>query len=93
MDTPSGGTITSVKEKMAKEEGKKKKKKEKVEEKGRSRGMIMIPYVKGLCERIALVMKKIRISTAMHPHITRRKLLVHPKDKAKPTEEVYKINC
>ena len=74
---------------MAKKEAKKKVK---VEEKARNRGMILIPYVKGLSERIEWVMKKRRISTAMQPHTTLRNLLVHPKDKAEP-KGVYKIKC
>ena len=49
---------------MAKKE-EKTKKKVKVEEKGRNRGMIVIPYVKELSERIAWLMKKRRISTVM----------------------------
>ena len=74
---------------MAKKEGKTKK--EKVEEKERNREIIVITYVKGLSKRIAWVMKKRRISTAMRPHTTLRNLLVHPKDKAEPQEGVYKI--
>ena len=49
--------------------------------------------MKGLSERIAQVMKKRRISTAMRPHTTLRNLLVHPKDKAESKEGVYKIKC
>ena len=82
-------TITSVKEKMVKKEGKKK---EKLEENERSRRMIMILYVKGLSKRIARVMKK-RISIAMQPHTTHRNLCVHPKDTVEPREGVYKIKC
>ena len=51
----------------------------------------MIPYVNELSERIARVMKKRRITTAMHLHTTVRNLLVHPKDKMEPREGVYKI--
>ena len=88
-------TITSVNEKMVKKEEKKKEKVH-VGEKERSRGsrgMIMIPCVKGFSERIEQVMKKWRLSTAIRPHMTFRKLLVNPKDKAEPMEGVYKIKC
>ena len=53
-----------------------------------SRGMIVIPYVKGLCKRIAHVMKK-RISTAMQPHTTHRNLCAHPNDMVESREGVY----
>ena len=67
----------NIKEKMAKKDVKKKKERGKENEK--SRGMIMIPYVKGLFESIAQVMKKRRITTAMCFHTTLRNLLVHVK--------------
>ena len=56
-------------------------------------GMIVIPYVKGLSERITQVMKKRRISTATRPHTTLRNLLVHLRDKAEPRVGIYKVKC
>ena len=50
-------------------------------------------YVKGLSERIAWVVKKRKISTAMRPHTTLRNMLDHPNDKVEPKEEVYKVKC
>ena len=53
--------------------------------------MIVIPYIKVLSERIAQVMMKRRISTAMQPHTTIRNLLVDLQDKMEPREGIYKI--
>ena len=53
----------------------------------------MIPDVKRLSKRIARVMKKRPISTAIRPHTTLRNLPVHPKDNVEPREGVYKVKC
>ena len=85
-------TMTTVQDQLnKKEERKANKKKEKDQEK--NRGMVIVPYVKSLSEKVARIMKKRRISTAMKPHTTLRNLLVHPKDKLDPREGVYKIDC
>ncbi|XP_072014852.1 uncharacterized protein [Amphiura filiformis] len=58
--------------------------------------MVVLPYVQGVTERVSRVMKNYNISTAMKPHNTLRKQLVHPKDKRDPnntTDAVYKIPC
>ena len=68
-----------------------KNKKDKTEEK--SRGMIVLPYVGGLTEKLTRIFKKRRISTAVKPHTTLRSLLVKPKDKCEPREGVYTIDC
>ncbi|XP_072019530.1 uncharacterized protein [Amphiura filiformis] len=73
-----------------------KKVNKKTDDKTRSKGMVVLPYVKGVTERISRVMKSYNISTAMKPHDTLRKQLVHPKDKRDPnntTDAVYKIPC
>ena len=49
----------------------------------KSRGMVTIPYVKGLREAFSRILKTYRICTAVKPHITLRNLLVHPKDRIK----------
>ena len=46
-----------------------------------SRGKVVLPYVKGVTERVARVMKAYNIDSAMSPHNTLRRELVHPKDK------------
>ena len=58
----------------------------------KSRGMVTIPYVKGLSEAFSRILKTYRICTAVRPHTTLRNMLVHPKDEEKP-EVVYKIPC
>jgi hypothetical protein len=62
----------------------------------KSRGMVVIPYIKGLSERMARTLRDHNISTAFKPYKTLRNILVHPKDKIKPKEIcgcVYKIGC
>ena len=60
-------------------EEKTKKKKEKITEK-KSKGMVVIPYVKGLTEQLKRVYSKHKVATSMKPHMTLRNFLVHPKD-------------
>ena len=60
------------------------------------KGQVVLPYVEGVTEKIDRVMKKHDIATAMRPHTTLRRLLVHPKDKCDMTEDgelVYQIPC
>ena len=85
-------TMTSVQSKLE-EKGGKKERKKKDNEKDKSRGMVVLPYVSGLSEKIARIMKKRKVSTAMRPHTTLRRLLVRPKDKVEPREGVYTIDC
>ncbi len=56
-----------------------------------NKGMVVIPRVKGVSEKISRIMKKDNISTVMRrPHMTIRESLVHPKDKL----DVEKtVNC
>ena len=57
---------------------------------------MVIPYVKGLSEALDRVYRKYGIQTAMKPHMTLRKLLVHPKDRYDLKEQsgvVYRIPC
>ncbi|XP_072019708.1 uncharacterized protein [Amphiura filiformis] len=62
----------------------------------KSKGLVVIPYVEGVSERISRVFKSYNIATAMKPHCTLRNLLVHPKDKREPhnsTDIIYSIPC
>jgi len=62
----------------------------------KSRGMVTVPYVKGLSEAFSRILKTYRICTAVRPHTTLRNLLVHPKDRISDEEKpkvVYKILC
>ena len=56
-----------------------------------NRGFVVIPYVKGVSERVARVMKKYHISSAMKPHCTLRSHLVNPKDKRDPLNTTLAI--
>ena len=60
------------------------------------RNQFIIPYVEGVSLRGKHVLKKYGVTTAIHPHTTLRRLLVHPKDKVEPEEQdelVYQIMC
>ncbi len=60
------------------------------------KGQVVLPYIEGVMEKIDRVMKKYGIATAMRPHTTLRRLLVHPKDKCDMTKDgelVYQIPC
>ncbi len=57
---------------------------------------MVIPYIEGVSERVDRVLKKHGVASAMRPHTTLRRLLVHPKDKCEPSEQgelVYSIPC
>ena len=87
-------TTTRVMEQLKQKESniiKKKRRKDQGKEK--SKGMIIIPYVAGLSERISRTMKKRNINTAKKPLQTLRNFIVHPKDKTEPKEGVYIIEC
>ena len=89
-------TMGVVKQQMDNREERKEEKKSKRKERqdqDKSRGMVILPYVKGLSEKVARLLKKRKINAAMRPHTTLRQLLVHPKDKVDPGEGVYTIDC
>ena len=61
-----------------------------------SRGMVAIPYVEGVAEKLKRAFRKHNVSTAMRPTNTLKSILVHPKDKKDITEisdAVYDIPC
>ena len=64
---------------------KKKKNKKKTNDRN-YRSQVVIPYVEGASERVHRVLKKYGVATAMRPHTTLRRLLVHPKDKVELEE-------
>jgi len=74
-------SIRKAKKNMQKK-GDKRIKKASQKKELKSRGMITIPYVKGLSEAFSRILKTYRICTAVRPHTTLRNLLVHPKDKS-----------
>ena len=85
-------TVTNVKKEMEKKE-QKKKGTSKREHDTKTKGMVVLPYVRGASEKLARIFKKRGIVTAMKPHSTLKSLLVHPKDKTDPKEGVYTIDC
>ena len=89
--------ITQVKKDMQqKRKAEQKKEKQRITTKEKSKGLVVIPYVKGLSETFTRIMREHGISTAIRPHRTLRNILVHPKDKVtddKKSDVVYKIPC
>ena len=77
------------------------KKKDKAREtRQKSKGLFVIPYVKGISEAMDRVFRKHGIVTTIRPYCTLRNLLVHPKDKTekqksddKTSECVYSVPC
>ena len=86
-------TFNKVQKQMKDKTKKKDKKKDKTNE---SNGMVVIPYIEGVSERLQRSFKKYNIQTAMKPYNTLKRLLVHPKDKrdvAQTSDCVYKVPC
>jgi len=75
-------------EKSLKDEAKKAK-----NTRGNQKGMVVVPYVKGLSEASARILKSHGIATANRPHRTLRNFVVHPKDKIKDEEKTELIYC
>jgi len=55
--------------------------------------MVVVPYVKGLSEAFARILKSHGIATANRPHRTLRNFVVHPKDKVRDEEKTELIYC
>ena len=58
--------------------------------------MVILPYVKGLNEAFARILKFHGIATADHPHQMLRNFVVHLKDKVKDEEKtdlIYHVPC
>jgi len=88
-------TIDRVKqdivEKSLKDEAKKVK-----NTRGNHKCMVVVPYVKGLSEAFARILKSHCIATANRPHRTLGNFVVHPKDKVKDEEKtnlMYRVPC
>ena len=58
---------------------------------GNHKGMVVVPYVKGLSEAFARILKSHGIATANRPHRTLRNFVVHPKDKVRDEEKTALI--
>ena len=62
----------------------------------KSTRMVVLPYIKGLSERMTRAMRTHNISTAYKPCRRLRNILVHPKDKIEQKDIcgcIYKIGC
>ncbi len=82
--------------KKAKQKKQEQPTKKKTDSATKTKGMVVIPYVGGLSEKLQRVFKKHHISTAVQPHHTLRSYLVHPKDKIEDRHKngvVYSIPC
>ena len=87
-------TWDKVNQQMANKHKTKETKKKTLEE--RAKGMVVIPYIEGVSEKLQRIFWKHKISTAMRPHNTIKNLLVYPKDKREANqmcEVVYDISC
>jgi hypothetical protein len=76
-------TVDKIKKQMKDKKAKLLEKKSKPDQENKNKGMVVIPYVAGLSEKVSRVLKKHCIATAMKPHTTIRNNLVHPKDKTR----------
>ena len=72
-------TIKRVEEKLRNKEETKGKGNSRKESREKNKGMVVLPYVRGVSEELARIYKKRQITSAMKPHSTLRTLLVHPK--------------
>ena len=84
-------TIKRVEENLKNKEDNKGKGNSRQESSEKNKGMVVLPYVRGVSEELARIYKKRQIASAMKPHSTLRTLLVHPKDKTDPKEGAYTI--
>ena len=87
-------TFDKVKNQMKKPKSTKVTKKK--EEAERCKGMVVLPYVKGITEKVSRTMKSYNVAVAMKHHTTLRSLLVHPKDKRddhNTTSALYSLPC
>ena len=62
----------------------------------KTKGLVVVPYVAGITERVTRVFRKHGFSVASKPHKTLKSYLVHPKDKLDPLQKadaIYDIPC
>ncbi|XP_053372811.1 uncharacterized protein LOC123560857 [Mercenaria mercenaria] len=89
-------SFQKVKKQIERKKDTKKKGNPKDKDKDSSKGLVILPYVKGLTEGVSRVLRKHHIATAVKPKQTIRNILIHPKDKQDKLEKieiVYKIPC
>ncbi|XP_066289685.1 uncharacterized protein [Branchiostoma lanceolatum] len=87
-------TFQKVEQQRRRKQTEKTKTSKQQEEK--AKGMVIIPYIKGVTEPLERMFRKHNVATAVRPKTTLRSLLVHPKDKVDDlakTDCVYKVPC
>ena len=65
-------------------------------ENSRQKGMVILPYIKGLGEKLRRIFKKSGINTVFRPHKTIKKILRSPKDKTDKMDKtgvIYHLKC
>jgi len=87
-------TIDRVKQDIVEKSWKDEAKKVK-NTRGNHKGMVVVPYVKGLSETFAGILKSHGIATANRPHRTSQNFVVYPKDKVRDEENelIYRVPC
>ncbi len=65
----------------------------KKDEETKCKGMVVLPYVSGVSEKVSRVLKQYHIASAMKPHCTLRNQLVHPKDKRNDLDKTDALYC
>ena len=92
---PGSSTLDRVKQDIVEKSLRTKQKKAK-NTRDNHKGMVVVPYVKGLSKAFARILKSHGIVRANCPHRTLRNFVVHPKDKVKDeekTELICRVPC
>ena len=89
-------TVTKVKKQMEKKYAlaNNNSRKQQTSTDKKSRGHVVLPYEKGLSEKISSTLKAYNVGTSFKPHTKLRSLLVHPKDKIQDANKcgvVYEV--
>ena len=88
--------LDRVKQQIVNKPQKPQKSKPNKDAKDTTRGMVVIPYVESLTEKLQRIYRKHHIHAAVRPTNTLKSILVHPKDKKDITETsdvVYDVPC
>ena len=83
-------TLKRVKQQQEQKEANiKRKDTTKKNNKEKKKGQVVLPYIRGVSERISRTLNQHNISTSYRPHTTLRRLLVHPKDKIEKEKNLW----
>jgi len=89
-------TIKRVKDQKERKASQLNQNKKQKNSENKSRGHVVLPYEKGLSEKISATFNSYNIGTSFKPHTKLRSILVHPKDKIKDPDKcgvVYEVAC